>query len=481
MSPSSSDSPSGGVRPSPGSGAPARSRRERGLRFAYDLSRYCTRKLIQDRAPQMAAALTYRTIFSLIPLLVLSLVVLRAFYGDDGIRQGLDRVLDFTGLNEIALDEAKEAATREAQSQLTPIVGPPAPSSWGTSAEPPTSNAISDWIEHFVNNAVTRVSGINYGAITVVGVAILIYAALSLLIQVEQAFNHICRATHGRKLLARLTTYWTLLTLGGLGLFASFSLAEGYRQILDDWPTWAEWASRPFQFVIRVGITWLMLIFAYTRVPTIKVRLRPAAAGAAVAAVMWELCKSGLSWFIRELTSSQIAIYGSLALVPLALFWIYVTWLIILFGLELGQTLQNVAVERLRERRENQRSPLVDPARATIAVRALARAFDNGKSLETEAIARAAGMDFKTTRVVVDHLVRRGFVNHVYDQSENDSDGEAFALARPAVGIDLADLTSALFELAGAQDGDPDDPALDRLRRAQLDALRGRTLAQLDE
>ncbi|MHC4142990.1 MAG: hypothetical protein ACYSUF_14380, partial [Planctomycetota bacterium] len=41
------------------------------LRFVYDLGRHGARQLQHDRAPQMAGALAFRTLFALLPVLVL--------------------------------------------------------------------------------------------------------------------------------------------------------------------------------------------------------------------------------------------------------------------------------------------------------------------------------------------------------------------------------------------------------------------------
>ena len=71
--------------------------RERTLRWWVDLSRYCALELRRDRAQTMAAALTYHTLFSLLPTMVLSLVVIHSFVGPDemvGYREGIvDAVL----------------------------------------------------------------------------------------------------------------------------------------------------------------------------------------------------------------------------------------------------------------------------------------------------------------------------------------------------------------------------------------------------
>jgi hypothetical protein len=54
-------------------------RAQRSLRYVVNLVRHCSRELGANDAPQMAAALTYRTIFGLVPLLMVSMLAFRLF------------------------------------------------------------------------------------------------------------------------------------------------------------------------------------------------------------------------------------------------------------------------------------------------------------------------------------------------------------------------------------------------------------------
>src|SRR5438067_1250980 len=84
-------------------------RLRRGLRYAVDLATHCYRELIYDRADEMAAALTYRTIFSLVPIIVLSLLVFRAFVGLEQARDALQNYV-YSYLNFTALSLPEERA-----------------------------------------------------------------------------------------------------------------------------------------------------------------------------------------------------------------------------------------------------------------------------------------------------------------------------------------------------------------------------------
>ena len=76
---------------------------QRTTRGMYDLGRHGYRQLRQDRAPQMAAALSYRTLFALVPVLVVAMVLLNSVRGADAFSELAGEIFDDYGLNEIAV------------------------------------------------------------------------------------------------------------------------------------------------------------------------------------------------------------------------------------------------------------------------------------------------------------------------------------------------------------------------------------------
>ncbi len=423
------------------------------IRSIPAMGMYLARRLARDRAPEMAAALAYRTIFSLIPVLVIALVLLKAFFGEQSIRDGFKSLMEFSGLQEIALSGGEMPAE--------PGTDPK------SSGENETAQALSAWIERFVNNAVSRISGLNYGAITLVGAALLVYSAISLLISIEQTFNAVCRAASGRRLGARLTVYWTLLTLGSIALISSFSLTQWYSRQLTELPDWAAWATRPLQLSVTVGITWLLLILAYTRMPNARVRLRPAAAGAFVAAVMWEFLKWGLSWFVQNMTGGQVAIYGALALIPLFVMWVYITWLIVILGLEIACVLQFSGPRVLAGRFGKPGTGMYDPNAALLLLRAVARDFNAGRQPSAPELALRCSMPEEVTEQMIEQLIRAGLLVRL----QGDADEAHVTLARPPSAIKLSAALAAvdpLFEQPADED-------------AVIPALRARQLAAVGE
>ena len=82
-----------------------------------------------------------------------------------------------------------------------------------------------------------------------------------------------------------------------------------------------------------------MLVLLYKLMPNTQVRWRPALWGAFVAAGLAEASKWGFGLYVSQ-ALPYLKLYGAIGLVPLFLFWLYLGWLIILFGLELAYTLQ---------------------------------------------------------------------------------------------------------------------------------------------
>lgn len=462
------------------------------LGFLWELCRFGFLKMYRDQAPEMAAALAYRTIFSLIPILVLSLVIIRAFAPEDGIRYGLQRTMEWTGLSEIRFHQESrgvEAVPGEATSKpVEPVagaadagfVGPTAPS-----ADAEVDAALSVKIEEFVNRTVERFLSINFGVIAVGGIVVLIYGALSLMIQIEAAFNLICQASTTRRLLSRLVNYWALLTLGPLGLIMGFLVGDQSKKMLTHLPSWSAWLTAPANYAVKVGLTWLILILAYRLMPNARIRLNAAAIGALMAAVLWEIAKGLLTGFVTFLTNpatgGQMAVYGSLALIPMFLLWVYVTWLIVLFGLEVTYSLQTVASGLHIKMRRNEEFGFFDPSVGVLIVRVIAERFATGKPTTVAEIAARTGLSDTASDRVLEHLANKGLLLRV--QLDRKPDIDAYTLGRPVEDINPADVLAAMHELAGeipqsAARVDSDISIIRLIRSSQTEALR--TLRLID-
>lgn len=498
------------------SGDESLSRLQRSARFAYLLVIHCGKQLVRHRAPQLAAALAYRTIFSIIPVLVLALVVLNATFDRAAIERAFNAVFEYTGLADIQVpadpiepgeqlvengpdpdsdpDPETDPATDDPGQQIEPAGDSDAQTSQGAEqdeSEPqpagdqdpdgdPNTVALTAYLSEFVERAADRVTNLSFGVITVVGLAVFLYAAISLLIQVEAAFNVVTGARKGRRLTTRLINYWAVLTFGSILIVASLAVGQIYQTRLAELPGFL---AAPLSILGRFGATWLLLLLAYMLMPTARVFVKPAAVGALVAAIAWETSKSALFWFVSEMTAGPAAIYGSLAVLPVALLWIYVTWFIVLFGLELAysfQTVREVDLHRSLRGKVFDDDPMVDPVSPVIVMAEVARAFAHGKSAAVTTIRDQAAEPDDVISRLLKSLEKAGFVHSV--AAEEDAVTHV-ALAKDPACITLAEVMNAcdhLFEPSASQRQGRRGRKLTHDLRAQRDATWGaKTLADI--
>ncbi|MDH5535774.1 MAG: YihY/virulence factor BrkB family protein [Betaproteobacteria bacterium] len=247
------------------------------------------RDVSQGQLTLRAMSLVYTTLMSIVPLLALSFSVLKAFGVYNQIQPLLLTFLEPLG------EKGAEIAQR---------------------------------IIQFIEN-------MNVGVLGSVGLALLIYTAVSLVQKIEESFNFIWHIAQPRRFGERFSRYLTMLMVGpilvfsAVGITASVMSAEVVRSVV---------AIEPFgQLVYTVGrlVPYLLVIgaftFAYSFIPNAKVRLAPALVGGLVGGILWQTA----GWAFAEFAASSAkytAIYSSFAILILFMIWLYLSWLILLFG-----------------------------------------------------------------------------------------------------------------------------------------------------
>lgn len=435
----------------------------------------------RTQTTRMAAALAYRTIFGVIPVLVVGLAVLGGFAKDDDIKVMVTKFMSYSGLDGITVGDGVGDGAGAGDA--------PAVDGAAGAAAPAAPAGVDQWISELIENY----RKIPFNTIGFVGVIALIYAALSMLVEIEQAFNHVCRAPTGRSWARRVTQYWAMLTLGPIFLVASFYTQDRLQSILTELTAtgvlsgFQRVALAMLSYVAPVVISTALLVIVYTSMPNVRLRLVPSISGAILSALLWEAGKRGFTEYIAYSTNYS-RLYGSIALIPLFMLWVYLTWVIVLFGLQVAQALQTYGLARARGTRldlfglglfgtDAASTPkIVDPAIVIPVAAAVARGFGEGKLAERGKIAREVGLDERLTVDLLERLVVAGFVHRV-----SRADGEdGYTLARPPEIISAGELLAAANELTGGTG--PAGPrrsaaeALERIESPRLDALRSQTL-----
>jgi len=268
----------------------------------------------------MSAALSFRTIFALIPALVLAFLTLKSLGIVADKKQALHELLSQSGL-----------------SQITYVEQPKDRQQSGLASEPATQQVT---LAGKIESVMTHVEAqLTVGRLGPIGVALLVWTVIALLTTIERSLNRIFQAPRSRSLARRVLLYWSAVTLGAIVVASAAYIGEATASILKGWPM----AFRVFQ---RLGWAWPLVVGTvlvagvYRLLPNTKVRKRAAVAGAAVAVPLWLIARWAFALYVERV--GRTSVYGAMGLVPLFLMWLNLSWWVFLFGAELAHTAANL-------------------------------------------------------------------------------------------------------------------------------------------
>ncbi|MCU7880923.1 MAG: virulence factor BrkB family protein [Candidatus Thiodiazotropha sp. (ex Lucinoma aequizonata)] len=242
----------------------------------------------QDRGIQHVAALTYTTLLSLVPLMTVMLALFSVFPASERMSEQIENFLF---------------------QNFVPAAG----------------EAVQQHLRNFSQKA---------AQLTGVGFLFLILVALLLMNNIDQAFNTIWHVRNKRSPLAKFTVYWAILSLGPILIAISVGVTSYFVSIplFDDAQALVMVRSRLLS-MMPILISALAFTLLYALVPNRSVMLRHAIAGGIIAALLFEATKRGFALYVTNFPTYE-AIYGTLAVMPIFLIWIYLSWLVTLLGAE---------------------------------------------------------------------------------------------------------------------------------------------------
>jgi len=247
----------------------------------------------RDNCLQVAAALTFTTLFAVVPVSFVLFTVIKSIP---------------------ALAEVNELLQNLVFEHFVPSSG---------------SEVIS-YLQQFASQS---------SKLTFVGILILLITAILLLRTIEQSINQIWGIAQGRKGMISFLMYWAIISLGpillasGL-LISSWLLSSNFiSETLN-----LSYLSSSIYNIMPWALTTLAFSLLYIVVPNCYVPWKAGVIGALVAASLFEAAKFGFTWFVANLSSYQL-IYGAFAAIPLFLLWVHISWLITLLGVEIVKNL----------------------------------------------------------------------------------------------------------------------------------------------
>ena len=266
-------------------------------RMTLDVIWWTLRRFEGEQRRRDAAALTYTTLFALVPMITVTYAILSAI---------------------------------------------PSLQSWGADVHsellsylmPEGSGAVSEYLVQFSQQA---------RKLTWVGVLFLFITAFMLLRTIEMQFNRIWHVDKPRSGLQTFLRYWAVLSLGPL----LFGAALAASSLVASLPLWSNFSSVPMPVKV---VPWLLSSSAitaiYLLVPNCRVPWKDALIAGLIVSTVFEIGKFLFARMVGLFPSYQL-IYGAFAAVPLFLLWVYLAWTILLFGAELTFSLSHYSPRRI--------------------------------------------------------------------------------------------------------------------------------------
>ncbi len=374
---------------------------------------FALRRFINDGMTQAAGALTYSTLLALVPLLVIVLAVLSGFPAFDSVKLRVEELFLGTLVPEVGAD-------------------------------------VKSYLSDFTRNA---------GNLTAVGTIALAVTAVLLLSTIEATLNRIWRVERPRPIMTRLLIFWAILTVGPLLLGLSFTLTSDGLSYVRNWAGGAglietiDLSSKGLRTVLAILMQSVAFTLLFTIVPARQVRLRVAAIGGVFAGLGFQVLRWGFNTFLTS-GSTYATIYGAVAVIPIFLVWIYLSWTVIILGAVLAASFPD-----WWRRRDPLTGLALSPAEelavcvAVLAV--LGRQAAKGGTVSQGHLADAVPL--LAREEVVDRLRAAGYIVETED--------ERLSLARDLHVATLAELARDTGLSLGLQAGSAERPGLAAITR----------------
>jgi YihY family inner membrane protein len=438
------------------------------LRDQFDLWKFSLLRMKDLNATAMGAALSYRTIFALIPVLVLAFLILKSVGVLGDAQNSLRYVMDYAGFRQIYLQEDIPEDFGEAWEKWDDLTARP---SGKAPAAAPKEENVGLRIERIITNAEQQLT---LGKLGPIGAALLIWTSLSLMTTTERSLNRIFEATRSRSLGHRTLLYWSAMTLGPVVLVVTiFAIGQTTDAVIANVPG-AGWVMAALGWAVPGLVGIALLAALYKLMPNTYVGLWPAIGGALFVVPIWMAAKWGFALYVKALVVKG-HLYGTLGLFPLFLLWLYVSWLVFLLGAQLAHTSANL--RRLQVMRAANRA-VPGPWDLLATALSVARLFQEGNG--PAPLLRVAE-DLRLPPVLVQPLTEQLVSAGVLCPAGREP-ATGYVLRRPLEQTSVLDV----LEVAGARGtGDPAhafSPAIalsvGAVQSKAREALGGMTLAQ---
>lgn len=257
----------------------------RSVRPLENFARMVWQRFVDDGCMSIASGLAFTTLLSLVPIIVVAVAVLSAF------------------------PVFKETAVQLQTFLLANLI-------------PESAASVTTYAQELSDNA---------AGLTIVGLVFLFVTATLLLLSIDKAFNRIWRVRRPPRVARRVFIYGMLLTAAPVLIGLSLSLTSWVVSVSLGLVKEAPYAVLVLLRVVPIVLTGLAFAMLYITLPNRRVRARDALAGGLLSAAAFEATKHAFALYITRFPAYKL-VYGAFAAIPIFLIWIYLSWVVVLFG-----------------------------------------------------------------------------------------------------------------------------------------------------
>lgn len=398
---------------------------------------------IDNQCPLHASSLTFSTLMSVVPVLAVSLALARGFGAGENFEAWCR-----SKAHEVLMEKAGATNVLSEAGAQSPGATASKGSGAAASSGKVPDKELASRMDNLIEQVFSSVRNVSFAKLGGIGLLILLWSVVQVLGQVESSFNKVWGVTAGRPIHRKVLDYLSVLiivpilavaasslpALSAISRYLNPSVAGGMTNVLNS--VW-------MQGLIVVVMATLAFAFMIMFMPNTRVKMLAGLGGGFIAAVLFigwmELCIA-----VQIGVAKYSSIYGTFAAVPIVLFWVYVSWQIILLGAEVAFALQNVSTYRM-EMQAHASSARSRFVLALSVIKIAARAMlENEPVFEAAAYAREKGVPVRLVNRVIRDLVDAGLLAELSERPG------FFVLLKSPDSVTVKDLFNIAFGSGGS-------------------------------
>ncbi len=326
----------------------------------------------EDRAAVSAAALTYFTMLSIVPIFAIAFAIARNFGFEDRMH---------------------EVISNNMQGQ----------------------EDIMKWLTETVDSLLSKTKG---GILAGVGGVILFWSVIQVLNNIEASFNDIWQIRKARSPMRKFSDYLAIMILTPFAIGLSGSFMVKIQSAATEFELFKPLIVMLIKSVPYISI-WLLFTIVYIVMPNTKVKFKYAViAGifAGTVAMIFQSLYQDLQIGVWRFNT----LYGSIAMIPLFLIWLQITWLIVLMGAELSFAYQNIENYEFEENALNLSHNNKRILTLLISYQIIKNFEEGGDPWSTDTLSHELGIPIRLVNDLVFELVEAGILAEMAANNPKD-------------------------------------------------------------